>query len=117
MREALKEGANVEGGYGGGFKALYAASMMGQQDAVSLLLDFGAEPNKIRTLDGTPLYTATYYGHKETVQVLLERGADPCLAERDDHGKMDRPLDVARRQGFPEIEAILLKAGAGQCAE
>jgi ankyrin repeat protein len=117
IREALKKGANVEAGYGGGFKALYAASMMGQKDAVSLLLDFGANPNKIRTLDGTPLYTATYYGHKETVQVLLEKGADVCLAEKNDSGKMDRPLDVARRRSFPEIEEILIKAGAGRCSD
>lgn len=117
IREALKTGASVEAGYADSYPPLHTASLSGFKDAVVVLLDFGADPNRILTFGKTPLNFATYYGHKEIVQVLLERGAKVCLTVKNDDGKLVGALDKARAQGFPEIEEILLKAGAGQCSD
>ena len=58
-----------------GQRPLHFASMWGHPDAVSALLDAGADVN-IENDDGlTPLFFAVRKGHTQVVQVLLDRGA------------------------------------------
>jgi hypothetical protein len=57
-----------------GKTALYASASSGNEDAVRILLEAGADPNVGTTW--TPLYTAAFRGHLSIVQMLLDAGAD-----------------------------------------
>ena len=51
---------------------------------VKLLLDGGADPNRILGIVGqkqTALMAAARFGHNEVVTVLLEAGADPNIVD------------------------------------
>lgn len=115
IRDALKQGANVNAGWRDSFSPLYGASWLGQVEAVELLLDQGADPNKVYTFGTTPLKAATYYGKKDIVKILVNRGADVCLTGPDDDMKTIYPLDIARKESHHEIEDILIDAGARNC--
>lgn len=55
---------------------VYACSG-GHENAVNLLLQYGADVNlNSRPLAQSPLHTAAYYGHESIVKVLIQHGAD-----------------------------------------
>jgi ankyrin repeat protein len=58
-----------------GLTALCAAAHRGQVDAVRVLLEAGADPNRATNNGLTPLAFARAYTHEEAVLALMEAGA------------------------------------------
>lgn len=100
--------------------ALRLAADRGHRDAVVLLLDRGADPNRIETFFGSSIIDAAEK-HPEIVRLLLARGATDALAalgqalEADDLelaklalAKGIAPLDLAvvRREAAEKSEAL-----------
>jgi ankyrin repeat protein len=63
--------------------ALKAAAVNGYTDAVTLLLDHGADMEKKFEAGGTTLYWAASCGQEAVVRLLVERGADPGAVDED----------------------------------
>jgi hypothetical protein len=92
-----------------GAAALHHAALTGQEEAIRILVAHGADLN-LRTRVGlTPLHTAIYAKEPGAASVLIELGAD--LTIRDDDGG-GTPLQYARTFKQPEIERMLIEAGA-----
>jgi hypothetical protein len=115
MKKALALGANVDAGYYQSFSALYHASMSGQREAADLLINNGANVNRIFTFGQTPLKASVYYNHLKVVEILIEHGADLCDNSVNDDNRKNTALDIAQEQGFSEIEKMLLQKGAANC--
>lgn len=76
-------------------------------EAVEILLNAGAKPNKL--ISGcSPLYIACMRDNPEVAQLLLENGAKPNVATPD----MSTPLLSASRNNNKETIKLLLKWGA-----
>lgn len=103
MRALVDGGANKKDFDG----ALLGACHGGHLDAVTWLLDLGANVNTFTNDDagrwGRPLLIAIDEGRADLVQLLLARGADPSL-EDGDHANA---LTHARRKGDRRIIALL----------
>jgi hypothetical protein len=110
IREALKDGANVEGTSYNRYPALHSATMQGHADAVGLLLDNGAQVNRVADFERTPLNIAAYSGHLNIIKVLLERGADPCYKSSAGTAR-----DIAQKQNHQEITQLLKDAESTKC--
>jgi hypothetical protein len=110
MRDALSEGADPEGLCDDSYPALQEAAFYGHADAVNLLLDNGAEVNRVSSVDNTALNAAASEGHIDVVKALLARGADPCYG-----GKGQTAGDIARARRFNEIADLLKLAEAERC--
>ncbi|KAK9863513.1 hypothetical protein WJX84_008153 [Apatococcus fuscideae] len=83
---ASNPAALLTDGSGGnsGYTPLHYAARAGQDQAVELLLQRGAEVNRQTTAGrATALHRAAYMGHCSTVQLLLSHGADPMLQDAD----------------------------------
>ncbi|KAF5683340.1 ankyrin protein [Fusarium denticulatum] len=93
-----------------GCSALHIAVDIGNRDAVQLLLQFGADPNRKvegiedNTLD-TPLDYALEIGSEEIVKMLIESGADVNSGSTS-------PLIPAVRMGNSALVKHMLEAGA-----
>ena len=92
---------------------LYRAVDIGNEAAVKLLLELGADPNLAIEGDPTPLHNAIQKGNLAIVDLLLERGANPNLSAK----KGDTPLHWAlifsdKITDLEKIITSLLKAGA-----
>lgn len=105
IREALKYGAHPEGTFYQSYPALQVAAVNGHTDAVLLLLDNGADVNRVVSFQSTALNSAASAGHIDVVKVLLERGANVCY--KSSAGTAE---DIARKRGYKEIAELLLKA-------
>ena len=82
---------------------------MAPHDAISLLVQFGADPNSVRgETHASPLFQAAHKQNTDLMRVLLEAGANPNM--QDKTGNM--PLMEAISVGSIEAVAILLEAGA-----
>lgn len=89
-----------------GFTGLHLAAFAHNAGAARALLEAGADPNAISTASFaqvTPLGTCAFANAVAVARVLLEHGADPSIAEHD----RATPVDVARRNGFDELEELL----------
>ena len=78
-------------------------------NTISLLLEYGADPD-LRDGEGdTPLLSAVKVGShtSDEIEVLLEGGADPCLADRN--GKL--PVEIA---STGSIQGMLIEAGGAR---
>jgi uncharacterized protein len=89
--------------------ALHAAVRAGNLDAVSRLLNAGADPNCRDVLGGTPLLTASWFGEASMVSLLLSHGADANAIHREAGASA---LEYAVLKGRPDIVELLLAAGA-----
>ena len=90
------------------FPPLHRAIEMGRKDVVKLLLDAGAEANRVGFCERTPLHFAAHFGHEEIVQLLLCAGADP------NGGNITgtTPLHLAASIGRIDVVKLLLRSGA-----
>ena len=88
--------------------ALHQAAYWGLQDAVSVLLDEGADPTEADAQGETPLHKAVRLGKSETVKTLLEAGAETDLP--NDLGLT--ALHWAALLGREDITEMLLDHGA-----
>ncbi|KAF5649325.1 ankyrin protein [Fusarium sp. NRRL 25303] len=93
-----------------GYSALQTAVWNSKRDAVQLLLQFGADPNKkVECIeDDMPeslLNSALERGHREIAEVLIESGADVNFG-------FEKPLIQAVRNGDLFLVKLMLEAGA-----
>lgn len=112
MKEALREGASPDGSVYYHLPPLHMAASSGKTSAVSLLLDNGADVNRVIDIENTPLSTAVVTGHIDVVRVLLERGANVCY--RSSEGTAE---EIARNKGYHEIAKILQAAKSTNCKQ
>lgn len=55
---------------------------LGDQSALKLLRDHGADVNISNSLGDTPAILATRHGDKESLQILIDAGADLSLSNK-----------------------------------
>jgi Ankyrin repeats (3 copies) len=110
IREALREGAHVEGTAYNKFPALHSAAMKGRADAVTLLLNNGANVNRVVDFENSVLNMAASEGHTDVVRVLLDRGADVCYKSASGTAG-----DIARARGHKELTELLRAAEMAKC--
>jgi ankyrin repeat protein len=109
IRRLLTEGAPVDETDEHGWTALMWASRVGALDAMTALLDAGADANGRDTRHRwTPLLHAIHTLRSAAVRLLLERGADPNLASP---GGVT-PLLMAADDPDPTSVQLLLAHGA-----
>jgi ankyrin repeat protein len=87
---------------------LKAASQAARLDVCRMLLDAGADPNRVDAGGGLPLLRAAHSGRLEVCRMLLDAGADPNRA--DAGGGM--PLLWAAYAGHRAVVELLLDRGA-----
>jgi ankyrin repeat protein len=78
------------------------------EEILAILIDAGADPNKLDPHGQTPLDYAVSKGHKEIVEMLLKRGANSNL--KNGHG--DTPLIVAVEANDLGVATLLIQGGA-----
>ena len=114
LREALALGGsakNVTSRWDG--TALIAAAHLGHAEVVRTLIRAGAPLDHVNNLGWTAVIESIVLGdggprHTDTLAALAAAGADVNFADRSGQ----TPLSLARSRGFPEMVAILSKAGA-----
>ena len=96
-----------------GTTPLCAASLNGNLNCVSLLIEAGANKDQGRTDTGaTPLFIAAQNGHLEVVRFLVESGANKDQGTTDEFGAT--PLFIAAHQGHLEVVRFLVESGANK---
>jgi ankyrin repeat protein len=117
LRELLDEDPSRANAFGDdGFHPLGLACFFGHLEAARLLLDHGADVNRLSTNEH--VQTAAIHASAaaagdeamryELVKLALERGADPNLRQ----GGGFRAIDAARQNGDSRVEQLLLDHGA-----
>lgn len=84
------------------------AAMQGDIETVNLLLESGADVNRVQADGATALQWAAYHGNADMVALLLEAGADPSIANRNG----STPMWLAASRGDSDVIEILLEGGA-----
>ena len=91
--------------------ALWAAVREGQPEAVSFLLEHGADPNRASHFGAVPLIGAVRAGNAATVRALVAHGADPCVSEDRWKGTPRHVRvsvgSIAQEKGQADILAVL----------
>ena len=91
---------------------VYEAAAFGRIERLRRLLDDDPSAASSWSPDGfTSLHLAIFGGSEEAVRLLLERGSDPIALATSDIARV-RPLGTAAFVGRPDLEEILLAAGA-----
>jgi ankyrin repeat protein len=91
-----------------GAAPLYAAVSNNRADILSLLLDFGADPNLFRSTQQTPLQVAASSGYVDVAKILLGAGAEPNMIG----SRPSVPLIEALKIEHLELVELLLDNGA-----
>jgi ankyrin repeat protein len=110
VKVLLEKGAQIPQGNTQQNTLLYEASLIGDHEAVKLILKNGgqADINKQAQSSDTPLIVASVYGHIKVVKTLLEKGAKVNLANRIGF----TALHMAVHAGDIELVRLLLNYGA-----
>ncbi len=99
------------------------AAMMGQTQAVELLLQHGADVNGRNRDDNTALHLAVFLGHAETAELLLKSGSDVNVKNNDGATSVDMlgvPWEMTRLLTKPmgiELEREKVEAGKAKIRE
>ena len=100
VQHLLNKGALIDLEDKGGYTALMLAASNDHADVARLLLEYGANINRVETTNGwTALIWAAKRGHTKSVQLLLEHGADSSI--RDNNGLT--AFDWASNTGYGGI--------------
>lgn len=110
VKEHVKSGGNVNEIDQWGWTPLLWSVYYGHFTTTQLLLEMGANPNKIseKRYDGhlpgtTPLILASIYGRDDAVELLLNNKADPSAVD----WKWKKALDYAEEHGCKKCAAVL----------
>ena len=91
---------------------VYEAAAFGRIELLRRLLDDDTTAATSWSPDGfTALHLAIFGGSEEAVRLLLDRGADPNVLATSEIARV-RPLGTAAFVRRPDLEKILLEAGA-----
>lgn len=101
--------------------SLAFAADFGQADAVTLLLEAGADPDARNGNGSTPMIGAAFFGRPECLRLLLDAGADPALADEDGttaYTALDVPWEITK--GIADLlqlplEREILERGRDAC--
>ena len=108
LKLLLDKGANPNRlAMDGNFPPLVVAAAKGQQEAVRLLMKYGANVGGHNKMGITPLVAATFMGHLPVVKMLLAGGAN---VNEDQFGYL--PSKLAKLRKHKEIEKFLISKGA-----
>ena len=107
------KGADVNARGGGFGNALQAASLLGHEKIVDVLLNNGADVNAQGGYFGNALQVASFEGHEKIVKLLLSNGADVHAQG----GLYDDALQAASIEGHEKIVKLLLDNGANANAQ
>lgn len=115
LKHYLQQGYNpnaLRGLYG--IPPLTEMVLEGKRDALTLLLENGANPNQPSVRGYSPFYEAVQIADLTFVQLLIAAGADVSkpVALDPDGTAIVTPLSMAATQGYHEIVTVLLAAGA-----
>ena len=95
-----------------GWTLLHYAAVRGDEDVMTKLLGFNADPNALDLAEWTPMhYSIENINKKEPqsiVSALLRGGADTGIRGRDGMA----PLHCAAKQGYAQVIRILIRARA-----
>ncbi|MCG5214002.1 ankyrin repeat domain-containing protein [Streptosporangium soli] len=111
VRGALKDGTAADPQEAGTTSALYRAAVSGRAEIVKVLLDHGADANRLSDGgddEGLPLCAAAAWGHPEVIDLLLAAGAEPDARETGGW----TALLWAATNGYGDCAEALLTAGA-----
>ncbi|KAH8800543.1 hypothetical protein DL96DRAFT_1823872 [Flagelloscypha sp. PMI_526] len=90
-------------------EALYVAiSRPVQIDIIELLIEKGADVNKTRGSDGTPLQIAALTNTLDVIELLVEKGADV----NKEGGRHGSALHAAASEGHLDVVELLMEKGA-----
>ena len=101
----VNHGADVN--FTRGKSVLFFAAQQGKEKTVKLLINRGADLNRINSVGKTPLYIAVEYNRPEIVKILLENKAD--VRVKDNFGRS--PLHQAAIEGYLSVTELLVSAG------
>ena len=93
-----------------GWSAIHLAAAAGQDAMLQLLLQHGADANRVTENGETPLHLAVKGEHELLCKTLLQLKQKPLLALANEDG--ETPLHVAAAKGSTTICELLLRAGA-----
>ncbi len=96
--------ANLTGHVGDSL--LILAAYHNHPRTVRMLLEHGADPNRVNDRGQTALGAAVFRRSVESVQLLLDRGADPLAGERS-------AVSVAAFFGLDKMSALLRRGPTG----
>ena len=86
--------------------ALHSAIAGSDRESALTLIAAGADVNAKQQDDFTALHEAAQNGDRDVTEALLAAGADPSASLRSG----ERPADLARTHGHPEIAQLLERA-------
>ena len=95
VRWLLSHRANPDG-IGEDDSPLHGAARLGHAAVCRDLLEAGADPNRIDSLEETALHKASAGGYTEVIELLLDSGADPSIAEMCGELPVDQALPRKR---------------------
>ncbi|KAH0562342.1 hypothetical protein GP486_002968 [Trichoglossum hirsutum] len=98
-----------EGYTADGYTALYRAVEEQHEEAVRMLLDHGANPDKMLKNSWTSVLYAVKIGHYKILRVMVDRGADLRVTCQPEGWTA---LHIACREGHRLIVKLLLEAGS-----
>ena len=108
MRLLIDNSIDIEARFSDGATALHTAALVGDNEALKILLDASANPNVVDDCNRKPLWSAVRENNVESVKLLLKRTTNINDQIYNGH----TCLSTAARWGHEECVKLLLEAGA-----